>query len=73
MRENLEITELYEKWIKQDGDDTPPKCSQNDEEATQAVTESNKLTFDNLKGLFLSGLGNLSTKNRVRDRFSGLE
>ena len=53
MRENLEITELYEKWIKQDGDDTPPKCSQNDEEATQA------------------GLGNLSTKNRLRDRFSG--
>ncbi|CBY11076.1 unnamed protein product [Oikopleura dioica] len=59
MRENLEITELYEKWIKQDGDETPPKCSQNEEEETQAVTESNKLTFDNLKGLFLLVWGSL--------------
>ena len=59
MRENLEITELYEKWIKQDGDDKPPKCSQNEEEATQAVTESNKLTFANLKGLFLLVWGSL--------------
>ncbi|CAG5079796.1 Oidioi.mRNA.OKI2018_I69.PAR.g9373.t1.cds [Oikopleura dioica] len=59
MRENLEINQLYEKWIKQDGLDTPPKCNQNDEEANTAVTESNKLTFDNLKGLFLLVWGSL--------------
>ena len=59
MRENLEINQLYEKWIKQDGLDTPPKCNQNDEEASTAVTESNKLTFDNLKGLFLLVWGSL--------------
>ena len=59
MRENLEINQLYEKWIKQDGLDTPPKCSQNDVDANTAVTESNKLTFDNLKGLFLLVWGSL--------------
>ena len=48
LQEDLQIPKLYQKWIKQEGSNEPPKCV---EDLNQKKNlEGNKLTYENLKG-----------------------
>lgn len=57
MRENLLISDLYERWIKQDGLEKPADCNSDTPENNNQ--NNNKLTYDNLKGLFFLVWGSL--------------
>ena len=49
LREELRITKTYEKWIKQEGTDLPPVCDDSRKKQESGM-DSNKLTYQNLKG-----------------------
>lgn len=48
LQEDLQIPKLYQKWIKQEGSNEPPKCVEDLNQKNGL--ESNKLTYENLKG-----------------------
>ena len=49
LREELRIAKTYEKWIKQEGTDKPPVCDNNRKKQENGI-DTNKLTYQNLKG-----------------------